>query len=223
MGDQGENRARSDTEPRRGGGVGVQQNGGADLRQLAHPRSSQLKDVQRLQDPPRLHPPDLLVGSGTALRQDTRPPAARRTFRSTRSPSQLCKRLGLEIQPTKRGLLPLLARSAPQTSGEMRIIAPTAPHRLISFRTFLPETELLAFTICNRWTQRERCGEAAKKLYFCITPQPRCPPVQFGNDVTLCNLTRTSPTPFSRAFPTSERINANTIIMFETLLRVIGL
>ena len=116
--------------------MGVQQNGGADLRQLAHPRSSQLKDVQRLQDPPRLHPPDLLVGGGTALRQDTRPPAARRTFRSTRSPSQLCKRLGVEIQPTKRGLLPLLARSAPQTSREMRIIAPLPPTGLFHSELF---------------------------------------------------------------------------------------
>ena len=116
--------------------MGVQQNRGADLRQLAHPRPSQLKDVQRLQDPPRLHPPDLLLGGGTALRQDTRPPAARRTFRSPRSPSQLCKGLGVEIQPTKRGLLPMLARSAPQTSGEMRIIAPPPPTGLFHSELF---------------------------------------------------------------------------------------
>ena len=36
---------------------------------------------------------------------------------------------------------------------------PTAPHRLISFRTFLLETELLAFIVCNRWRHNSSgCG-----------------------------------------------------------------
>ena len=64
--------------------------------------------------------------------------------------------LGVEVQQAECRLLSVLARSAPQASGEMRSHRRPpniAPHRLISFRTFLLETELLAFTVYNRWTQ----------------------------------------------------------------------
>merc|ERR1711971_725488 len=106
---QGENWARSDTEPRRRWSVGLQPDGGAHLRQLAHPRPAQLEDPQRLQDPPWLHPPDILLAGGTALRQDTGPAASGRTLRPARRPSELRQGLGLEVQPAECRLLSLLA------------------------------------------------------------------------------------------------------------------
>ena len=98
--------------------MGLQQDRRTSLRQLADTGRAQFQDVLRLQDPARLLAANFLVVRGETLRATARPGAARRSLRPLRRATELRERLGSEILPAERGLLPLLAGGAAATAGQ---------------------------------------------------------------------------------------------------------